>query len=324
MIPAFNIKVGGKDYTDQIHRRLIEFRLVDQPGISSDYIQITLDDREQMNAPKHGESILVHLGYEGNELIKRGSYIHDSTTFDSSPKKLTLRAAAINFRNALGSQKSKRHQNITLADLIRTIANDHGYSAAVDTKYETIIFKNIIQQDESDMRLLTRYAETYGAMFKAMGATLVFVPKGTSKDARMKAAFGSFTLTPDQVSKCNVTRQDKSRYSGVIAKWKIPMEPLPKKALAGEEGKVYIIDELFSSAKTAQLAADAKYDRLVRSSSTVKISCAGNPSFTAESELELIGFRPGIDDEYIITEVEHVITKKGGYQCHLVAELAYK
>jgi len=68
---------------------------------------------------------------------------------------------------------------------------------------------------------------------------------------------------------------------------------------------------------------NAKYDRLVRSSSTVKFTCAGNPEFTAESELELKGFRPGIDDEYIIQEVEHVITKKGGYTCHVVAELAY-
>ncbi|MGR6871256.1 phage late control D family protein [Pseudomonas sp. HK3] len=323
MTPIFTIKVADKDYTDQIHRRLLEFRLVDQPGVSSDYIQLVLDDREQMRVPKHGELIKVHLGYEETELVVRGSYVHDSTSFDVNPNILTIRAAAINFRQALGSQKNKVHQNISLAGLVRNIASEHGYSSAVDSKYETIIFKNIIQQKESDLRLLTRYAETYGALFKAMGQNLVFVPKGTSKDARMKQVFGKVTLTPSQVSRCSVTRQDKTRYSGVIAKWKDPMEPLAHEILIGEDTKVFIVTEVFSSAEAAQLAASAKFDRLVRSSSTAKISCEGNPYFTAESELELKGFRQGIDDHYIIVEVEHIITKKSGYRCEIVAELAY-
>lgn len=323
MTPVFEIIVGGTDYTATVMDRLVEMRLVDIAGWKSDYMELVLDDRETIKRPKHGEKIIIRLGYDGQPLKQKGVYVHDETEFSGPPKRMIIRAAAVNFREKLKATRTRSFDDVTLGDLVSGIAAEHGYSAYVDDFVKDITIPHVDQTAESDLRLLTRLAGQYNALFKAAGTSLILVPKGGKKSEAVKDTLGTVTLTPADVSSWRIPRQDKSRYSGVKANWYDYDAALLKSVLAGDNsGNVRDLPTQFPTEQEAWAAANAELEKLIRSKADASITLPGNPSLTAEGGLVLEGFRDGVDDEYTITRVEHTYTKRGGYQCKVEAELS--
>lgn len=325
MTPTFSILVGDEDYTAVVNDRLIELRLVDLAGWKSDYLELVLDDREEMKRPTHGAKIMVQLGYAEDKLYKMGTYTHDETEFAGPPKRMIIRAAGINFREKLKAPRTRSLDDVTLGGLVEGIAAEHGYSAYVDEFLKEITVPHIDQTAESDLRLLTRLAAQYNALFKATGTSLLMVPKGGKKSAAVKDALGSVTLTPGDVTSWRVPRQDKSRYSGVRATWYDFDAAQLKSAIAGDDsGNVRELPTQYPSQQEAWQAANAELEKLIRSKADAEITLPGRPDLTAEGGLVLEGFRDGVDDEYTITRVEHTYTKRGGYKCKVQAELSNK
>jgi len=323
MTPIFKIDIGGKDYTAKVMDRLVELRLVDIAGWKSDYMELVLDDRESIKRPTHGAELILHIGYVGEPLIKKGTYIHDETEFSGPPKQMTLRAAAINFREKLKAPRTRSFDDVTLGGLVAGIAGEHGYSAYVDDFLKDITIPHIDQTTESDLRLLTRLGAQYDALFKAAGTSLILVPKGGKKSDAVKDALGSITLTPEDVTSWRIPRQDKSRYSGVRAYWYDYGAAKLDSVLAGDDsGNVRELPTQYPNKEEAWQAANAKLERLNRSKADASITLPGNPSLKAEGGLTLQGFREGVDDEYTITRVEHIYTKRGGYKSKVEAELS--
>lgn len=323
MTPIFQIKIGDDDYTSTIMDRLVELRLVDLAGWKSDYMELVLDDRETIKRPTHGEEIRLHLGYSGEAMTRKGVYIHDETEFSGPPKRMIIRAAAINFREKLKASRTRSFDDVTLDSLVKGIAAEHGYSAYIDGTIKDITIPHLDQTAESDLRLLTRLAGQYNALFKAAGTSLILVPKGGKKSKAVKDALGTVTLTPADVSSWRIPRQDKSRYSGVKANWYDYDAAQLKSVLAGDNsGNVRELPTQYPTEQEAWSAANAQLEKLIRSKADASITLPGDPSLTAEGGLVLEGFRDGVDDDYTITRVEHTYTKRGGYQCKVEAELS--
>lgn len=323
MTPIFQIIVGDTDYTDKVMDRLVELRLVDLAGHKSDYMELVLDDRNEIKRPKHGEQIFLWLGYSDQDMVKKGVYVHDETEFTGPPKRMKIRAAAINFREKLKAPRTRHFDDVTLGGLVSSIAGEHGYSHYTDDFLKDIVIPHIDQTAESDLRLLERLSRQYNAMFKAAGTSLILIPKGGKKSEAVRETLGTVTLTPDEVTSWRVPRQDKSRYSGVRANWYNFDASMLESVLAGDDSRnVRQLPTQYPNHDEAWQAANAELEQLIRSKADAEITLPGRPDLTAEGGLVLQGFRDGVDDEYTITRVEHTYTKRDGYKCKLQAELS--
>ncbi len=319
MTPAFEIEVGGKSYTQKIKARLVELTVVDLAGASSDSLEITLDDRDNLQRPAHGAILTCHIGYKGKPLIDKGQYSHYMTEFEGSSRRMVIRATAVDFirDKGLKSERSRSFDDKTLGDIVTSVAEEHGYKAVVDDFVKDIPIPHLDQVNESDLNLLRRLARQYGATFKASAGLLVFFQRGDKREA-----LGIVTLRPSDVSTWNVSREDRSRYTVVAAKWHDLDAAQTKTAMVGEEGgSIRTLPHPFADETAAMHAAQAELNRLAKATATVRLTLPGNPLLRAEGGLTLDGFRDGIDDDYTITRVEHSISKKG-YKCKVQAELA--
>ena len=71
MKPDFNIWAQGNLITGLIKQRLISLRITDEAGITSDSVEICLDDRDSLiEMPSSGSKLQVHLGY-----VETGGFI---------------------------------------------------------------------------------------------------------------------------------------------------------------------------------------------------------------------------------------------------------
>ncbi len=325
MKPIFEISCDDPFLQGQIDDRLIEARFLDRPGLISDTLEIQLDDRDGKTLnPEHGQTLKLLIGYEETALSERGAYIIDRTEFKGPPDTMTIFASALNFRDAMASEKSRRWDQTTLGNVVRSIASEHGYTPVIDTTFESIAIEYLLQRNESDIRFLSDLADRYGALFKALGQAIVFIARGSNRNALIKQQLGSTTLNKNQVTTYKVGREDTSRYTGVKANWNDfqTASGNTESVIAGNEDKIYILKETYGNAEQAQAAAQAKLDVLIRKSADVSITLPGHPNLTCEGELILEGFRDRVDDTYVITEVKHSLNKMNGYQSHVKAELA--
>ena len=94
---------------------------------------------------------------------------------------------------------------------------------------------------------------------------------------------------------------------------------MSEKAGSGEPS--FTLRRLYPTAGEARAAARAKLAALKRGTARLSVTLApGNPLAAAESQLELTGFRAGIDGIWICRIVRHVLDR-GGYSTRAEATL---
>lgn len=320
MTPGFKIKVGDTDYTTAVMDRLLELRLIDAAGGKSDYLEFVLDDRIPIPRPTHGQKLEISLGYVEQGLQFKGAYVHDETEFSGPPREMSIRAAAIDFRDGFNAPRTRSFDNVTLGDLVNGIAAEYGYTAKVDAAMATIAIPHLDQTSESDLHLLARLAEKNNALFKAAGNRLLFLPKG-KKSTELAQALGSVILNPAAVTNWRVARHDKSRFNSVLAHWHDHKAAQLQDVNTGGGDPTFELRHSYPTQQEAESAAKAKLEELSRHTLSISISLPGDPALVAEAGLTLEGFRDGVDGDYTVTRVEHRFSKSAGYQCTVQAEL---
>jgi len=76
MTPDFNLWVEGQMITGLIRNRLVSIRVTDEVGITSDTVEICLDDRDSLlELPRTGAKLQVSIGYQETGLVSMGVYI---------------------------------------------------------------------------------------------------------------------------------------------------------------------------------------------------------------------------------------------------------
>lgn len=209
-LPNFSISVEGSDITETVRANLINISLTDYGGSEkkSDQISFAVVS-ETLTIPKKGVKISLSLGF-GEQLVDKGSFVVDSAASggsDSSPRVVEVTARAFSKTNARGhsalqSQKTRSFSGVTLADLVNTVATEHGLTARVPASLAGVLVSHIDQVGESDMNLITRLAERYGAVSKVTHDKWVLTPRE-----------GTTTVSGNPLPKITITPGDVSRWS---------------------------------------------------------------------------------------------------------------
>lgn len=223
--PAFTLTVEGNDITDLVAANLVNLTLTDYGAgeKKSDEVSFAVVD-EKLTLPAKGVKVALSLGF-GTQRVSKGTFVVDSTASGASGNSLrivqvTARAYSKSSAKGHGTLQSQKHRswtNVTLGDLLNTVATEHGLTPRID---ETLAAKKLEHEDqaaESDMNLVTRLAARYGAVSKVTHDSWVVIPREATKTSKGND-IKMVTITPVQVSRWsyrnNSDHPDSSKKGG--------------------------------------------------------------------------------------------------------------
>lgn len=145
MTPDFNIWAEGNLITGLIKQRLISLRITDEAGITSDSVEICLDDRDSLiEMPSSGSKLQMHLGYAETGLVPMGLYIVDEVSLEGHPQVMKIKGHAADLKASFKSQKTDEWHQKTIGDLGSTIAAKHGYEPRIASQFADILLPHIL------------------------------------------------------------------------------------------------------------------------------------------------------------------------------------
>ncbi|WP_419214897.1 phage late control D family protein [Wolbachia endosymbiont of Rhagoletis cingulata] len=310
MKPEFSIE-GIKDPVISVH-------LTDESGTIDDVAEVCVDyGNENVEVPNE---LNIALGYKETGIFPMGIYTVNEVTIQGPPKTLLIKAHATNLRISLKAKVSKEWHQITIENLVKEIAQKHGYGHKVAEEFKNVLITHINQTEESDISLLTKIAIGREAMVKLAGGYILFISKNMAKSATGKA-LGTTTVRPQDTINWKVHFTVRDKYNSVVAKWYSYEKGETIKETVGSGEPSYIMLELYSNAESALSAANAKLKQLKRNNETLDITMPGNPELFAEAKLNLIGFNQAVDGEWIVNRAEHTLNSSG-YLTMLSASLS--
>lgn len=321
MRPLFQILADGKDITPRLSERLISLSVTDDAAGQSDTLSLTIDDAGgNLLLPRMNAELELFMGYQETGLANMGRFILDEPELSGPPDKLVIRAHAADLLNYFKASRSTSWAQISIADIVATIASRYDLVPRVSEKYQLEIIEHIDQTKESDMNFLTRLATRYDAVFKPVTPYLAFVKKDQGKTASGDV-LPPITLDRHQVTNYRLVFSGRSNIGYVAAYWHDRQQAKRIKELAGDEdqpGKHLKV--MYPSASEAQAAAQSELAALQRGQRKLSLTLPGDPLLLAGSPLLLRdGWRDGFAGEYNVTRVEHRLGS-GGYVSTISAE----
>ncbi len=317
--PDFQVLADSTDITAALRDRLLSLSVTDAAGIDSDTLEISLDDRDGViSIPRLGAKLDVRLGYKETGMANLGLYVVDEVGLSGPPDTMTIRGRAADLRAKLKTTRTRPWHGITIGNIVKKIASEHGYTAKVSPELAKQVIAHIDQTGESDLHFLTRLATNRGAISKAAGGLLLFVFRGQAKSATGKD-LPTVLLTWQDLSRRDVTLAERGKYASVVATWHSHSKAKEQRITVGSGDPAYTIRHRYPDEASATAAAKARLESLTRGTSTLRFSCPGDVRLGAEGKIEISGARTGVDGPWVLTTVTHRLDSSG-YRCDCEAQ----
>jgi uncharacterized protein len=314
MKAKYILSANNVDITDTIKDHFMNFSLSDLRSLEADKLTITLDDSKGIiEMPRRGVELRLWLGYEGEELVDKGTYIVDASSLSGPPDIMTIQSSSANFHTDLKIEKDLSYDFVNLGWLIEEIAKRNALKPAIEEGLKQITIEQLDQTGESDANLITRLAKEYDAIATVKSGYLVFVPVGYTK-----------TISGISLPTLHIDRKDgdrytydvgdrDSRYTGVKAKWHDLKAGKTKIVEIGEEGYMRKLKETFPTEAEARANAQTEWNRMQRGKTTMTISLAkGRMDLAPNHPITLAGWRREISTtEWISGEITHSLNDSG-------------
>ncbi len=317
MKPIFSISVDQSDITAKVADRLLNLRITDEAGMKSDTASLTIDNRANaVEVPRRGVIMKIALGYDKTGLVQMGAYTVDEVSSEGPVRTLTISAKAADMQAGLKVRKTRAWVNITLGELVETIAGEHDLQpqvtdalAAIDIA--PVPYKQLDQTNESDLHLLTRLATQYDAIAKPANGFLLFVSKGEAKAASGQE-LSAVTLTESDVKTFRARAADRGKYAAVKAYYLDAETQQRVPVTSGDGTPVFSLRRTYPDAAQAEGAAASKLAALKRGTATLSLTLEGRPDITAETPLTFVSDDELANGEWVVTRAEHELSGRAG------------
>lgn len=326
--PAFTLTVEGKDITALVAANLVNLTLTDYGAgeKKSDEVSFAVVD-ETLTLPAKGVKVALSLGF-GTQRVSKGTFVVDSTASGASANsprivQVTARAyskSAAKGHGTLQSQKHRSWTNVTLGDLLNTVATEHGLTPRID---ETLAAKKLEHEDqaaESDMNLVTRLAARYGAVSKVTHDTWLVMPREATKTSKGNE-IKMVTITPAQVSRWsfrnNSDHPDSSKEScGThVIRYQDMTDGGKVKSITVGSGEPVVHEEVtMYNLEAAQEIASGLTTKSKKKLCQMNIEMPLTPelvSLTAQCRVTTKGFGSEEDREWHISKVQFRLINEG-------------
>lgn len=311
--PAFQLTVDGQNITDKLAPRLMSLTLTECGSDESDQLDVTLSDTDGLLAiPPCGASIRLHLGWEGERLVDKGSFIVDEVEHCGAPDQLMLRARTANLTASFRQIQEVSFHDTTLGNIIDVLAFKNNLQSSIAEALRDIAVTHIDQTRESDAAFLRRLGQQYDAVATVKNDTLLFIPKDQNTTVSGKK-LSTIYLTRRQGDQHRFHIAERDSYTGVRAYWYDTKSKQRRSVVAGDDANSKHLRTSYTSETSARQAAISEWQRIQRGRATFELTLAlGNPALMPTSPVKVSGFKPAIDGmSWHATKVTHRISKSG-------------
>ena len=321
MRPVFRIEAGDTDITGRLSGRLLQLQVHMFDEGQSDWLLVTLDDRDhELPVLPPRSPLQIWLGYDSPDHYM-GKYLRADVHFNTPPATLSIRASAADFQETLKSFHTRSWENVTLGDLVRTIATEHGYTGVCAPALAGIVLPHIDQSAESDLHLLRRIGRKYNGRLKFAAGRLIMSRAGSGRSAGTDIPLPAVVLRPGDISEVRVVHHDRPAYDTVAVRYPDQAAGGMKVAEAGSGPKRYEFRHPGANIDEARSIAASELSRLNRIKADLYLGLPGRPEILTETPLTLEGYREGINGDWIVSHVSHIYSKQQGLISTLTARL---
>lgn len=312
--PIYRLEVDGNDISPLVVDRLISLSIKDNRGLVVDSVDIDLDDSDgQLEIPPEGAIIQVWIGWSNTGLVDKGKYKVESVTHRGAPDILSISAFSNDVSEGLKQKRERSFSSKTIQVIFETVGAEYALKTIVhDTLANRVI--SYIAQNESDANLITRIADEQDAIATVKNGHLILLPRGASQTV------SGLPLPPAQIFRSDgdghnyTTGTGTDRITGVKAYYYDTGKSKKLYVVIGDnEDNLKEIRYVHRDKKTAELAAQAEYNRCKRASQKLSYTFAfGQPELIPEQEFVFTGLKPQIDDIiWLGTNITHNLTDSG-------------
>lgn len=318
MTPDYKVVSNRKDITALIRDHAARIFVTDEAGFKSDTVEIELTPHDSsVPIPPDGAELEVWLGYREAGLQKMGTFVVEEVTLTEPPLRITVRGQAsaleksIDHR-ALQASRNRSWHNQKLGEIVERIAKEHGYTPVIAPELYGKQIDHIDQTNESDLHLITRLAERFGATAKPVERRLVFGVRGASATLTGKPA-PRVAVHRSQCSKWSATFKKRKAFNKVLARWHDAAAAVEKleEAKIDPADKEYRLPNAYPTKGEASAAAAAKLREFQRGSASFNFTLPGDPVIAAEAFVDASGFYAGVDGEWVIDKATHDCSDSG-------------
>lgn len=321
------VRVDGQDVSSAILPRLISLSVTDKAGISSDTVNIELDDTDGLILlPRDGAAIEVLLGSndEGVALVFAG--VVDEVRgagSRSSGRTLTISGKGFDGKGKAKEPHEKHWDDQTLGTVFAEAAKLGGIDGVrVDPELAQIARPYWAMQGESFIHFGERIAREVGGTFKVVNGVAVLAKRnggmaaGGAALAAVRATYGQNLLAWDIAPVLGRPRYSKAKvrwYDPKTAEWKTEeVEISDPDAKAEFTARFTAPDQDEAKSNAESKKADSE-----RGKGGGSITIEGTADAQPEGTVILSGARPGIDGTYRIDTVNHDFSRSAGWTTRL-------
>lgn len=325
--PCFRLEVDGIDRTLKVWEHLQSIDYEDAEDGESDSLSFSVANDPPFAIPSPGALVKFWLGWkEAGGLKYFGAFVVDESSIELNPAQMRVSAKSANWNSSSKGSKNEKErrdrewENVTLADLARKIASEHGLKSKVAVH---VHYPHIAQTGEGNLSFLQRLAAEMGAVFAVKDNTILVYPP--NKGSRPQT-----TLIYTESVSGSFTAKAREEYSEVETKWWDKKEAREKKVSskrkkrkekwwndAGDRSATgaatkHTFKKRYHSASEAQTAADNYMAKLERGEFEGELTLPGDPNLVAGAEVTLEGFKPEtINGRYLAKSVSQTVSKSG-------------
>lgn len=311
--PDYRLAIGGQQITPRVRGRLQRLTLTDRRGLEADQLDLVLtDDDGQLALPRRGVEIQLAIGWRGEPLTQRGTFIVDEVEHTGAPDMLTIRASSANLRDQFPVKRTQSWHRTTIGDIVTTIAKRHDLNPSMGQQLRIIGVSHIDQTDESDINFLTRLAERYDAVTTVKAGNLLFIPAGQATTAN-GLEIPPIIIRRQDGDQHRYSVTDRDSYSGVIAAWHDTDGAQRRDVIAGNDDNAKRLRSVYANEADALAAAQGEWRRLQRGHADFSLTLAeGRPDIYPETPARCYGWKREIEEtEWLLVEVRHDINDSG-------------
>lgn len=162
--PDIDITINNNTLAN-LTERLMTLTLTDNRAFEADRVTLTLDDTDgQLQLPPRGARLRVMIGWRGESLVNKGTYVVDEVAWEGPPDKLIITASSADFREEFNVRREVSWHDVTVKQVVSAIAHRYGLKTQISEILMDIEIDHADQTEESDISFLTRMAEMLGAI----------------------------------------------------------------------------------------------------------------------------------------------------------------
>lgn len=311
--PIFRIVADGDDITTLINDRLLLLWTLGKPGLESDEFELRIDDRDSAVAlPKKGAGIEVYLGYESKARARLGRYTVDDIEASGPPNTLVIRGKTSAMRGSGKATRSGSWENVPPSKIVNDIAAHNGWKPEC---LAATVVPRADQLNESDFNFITRLAKDHDCATKVADSKLLVLPRKSGKTANGKN-MSAVTMLCSEVSRWQFRFTDRTTQKAVKAKYQDKKTgELVNLTLDNDDPPAGLppvhTHRHIHPKKSAAEQANARLAAFNRSTAEVRLEMVGRTDLFAERQINAQGFKDGLDGEFLVDSVEHVLTQSG-------------